>query len=60
MRMNRYYGDAYLDRQIIINSDVTIIIPIMLIKNTFENDDWIFLKVADQSYLVKIVLIMHN
>ena len=37
-----------------------IILPIMRIKNADENVDWIFLKMADQSYLIKIVSIMHN
>ena len=32
----------------------------MRIQNSVENVDWIFLKMADQSYLVNIVLIMHN
>ena len=32
----------------------------MRIKNTVENVDLTFLKMADQSCLVKIVLIMHN
>ena len=37
-----------------------IILPIVWVKNTIENVDWIFLKTGDQSYLAKIVLIMHN
>ena len=32
----------------------------MRIKNTAENVDWISPKMADQSHLVKIVVIMHN
>ena len=32
----------------------------MRIKNAVENVDWIFLKMAEQSYFVKIVLIIHN
>ena len=32
----------------------------MRIKNTVENVDSIFLQVVDQSYLVKIVLIINN
>ena len=32
----------------------------MRIKSTVENVGWIFLNIADQSYLVKIVLIRHN
>ena len=43
----------------ILNSDFTIILPIMTIKK-LENVDWIFLDVADQSYLVKIVIIVQN
>ena len=37
-----------------------IILPIVCIKNTVGNLDCIFPKTSDQSYLVKIVLIMHN
>ena len=46
----------------ILNSDGTIFLPMMGIKNLVENVDWIFLKTTDQPYciLVKIVLIMHN
>ena len=32
----------------------------MRIKNTVENIDLIFPQMADQSYLAKIVLIVHN
>ena len=32
----------------------------MRIKNTAENMDWILLKMADQSYLIKIFLIVHH
>ena len=32
----------------------------MRVKNPVENVDRIFMKTADQSYLVKTVLIMHN
>ena len=49
-----------LTEKFILNSDFTIILPIMQVKITIENIDWIFLKIADLSYLVKIVLIMHN
>ena len=42
-----------------LNSDFTIIIPIILVKNKVENTDWIFPLTADPSYLVRIVLIMH-
>ena len=42
------------------HSDWMIILPIMWVKNTVKNVCWIFLKTADQSYLVKIVLIMQN
>ena len=51
---------SILFEKFILNSDFTIILPIMRIKNTVENTDWIFMKLADQSYFVKIVLIMHN
>ena len=44
----------------IIKSDFAIILGIMQVKNTVKNVDWIFLKMADQSYLGKIVLIMDN
>ena len=48
---------SILNEKFILNSDFTISLRI---KNTVENLDWIFLKMADQSFLVKIVLIMHN
>ena len=41
----------------ILNSDLAITLPIVQIKNTVENVDWIFLKMADQSYLEEIFLI---
>ena len=44
----------------IINSDFTIILPIMRGKNTVEIVDTMFLKMEDQSSLVKIVLITHH
>ena len=44
----------------ILNSDFTIILPIMRIKNIVKNVDWIFLKMTDQSYFANIVLIMRN
>ena len=44
----------------ILNSDFTIILPIMRIKTIVKNVDWIFLKMTDQSYFANIVLIMHN
>ena len=37
-----------------------IILKTETVKNMVENVVWIFLKTADQSYLVKIVLIVHN
>ena len=37
-----------------------IILPIEWVKNTVENVVWIFLKMTDQLYLIKYVLIMHN
>ena len=37
-----------------------IIVPNVWVKNTVENVDRIFLKTEDESYLIKIVLIMHN
>ena len=50
--MSGYYGNAYLEclnaEKIILNSDFTIIQPIILVKNTAENVDWIFPKTADQ------------
>ena len=49
-----------MTEKFILNSDFTIIQPIVKIKNTVENIDQTFLKMADQSYSVKIVLIMHN
>ena len=54
--MSRRYGNDHLDRKIII----TIILPIVRIENAGENVDRFFLKMAAQSYLVIIVLIMHN
>ena len=36
------------------------ILPIVGVKNVVEDVKFIFLKTADQSYLVKLVLIMHN
>ena len=47
-------------QKFILNSDCMIILPIEWIKNTGENVAWIFLRTAGQSYLVKIVLIVHN
>ena len=43
----------------ILNSDIAIVLPVTRNKNTVEYLNWIFLKTADQSHLVKIVLIMH-
>ena len=43
-----------------INSDCMIIPPIELVKNTVEYVDHIYQMMADQSYLVKLVLIKHN
>ena len=37
-----------------------MVIPIVWVKNAAENIDLIFPKTADQTYLVKIVLIMQN
>ena len=37
-----------LTEKFILDSDFTIILRIMRIKNTVENVDWIFLKMADQ------------
>ena len=37
-----------------------IILPLVWVKYTAENVDWIFIKTADQSYLGKGVLIMYN
>ena len=48
-----------LTEKFIINSDFTTILQIMRVKITIENVDKIFLKMTDQSHLVKIVLIMH-
>ena len=45
-----------LTEKFILNSDFTTVPPIIGIKNIDE----IFLKMADQSYLVKTVLILHN
>ena len=50
----------FLTEKFILNSDFTIMLPILQIKNTVQNVDWIFLKMADQSYFVKIVLIVHH
>ena len=44
-----------LTEKFILNLDYTIILSIMRIKNTVQNVDWIFLKMVDQPYLVKIV-----
>ena len=44
----------------ILNSDCMIILLIVWVENTVENEDWVFPKMVDQSYLVKIVLIMLN
>ena len=49
-----------LTEKLIINSDFTFILQIMRVKITIENVDKIFLKMTDQSHLVKIVLITHN
>ena len=49
-----------LNKKFILNPDFTITLLIMRIKKTVQNVDLIFLKMADQSYLVKIVIIMHN
>ena len=49
-----------LTEQITLNLDFTIILPIKRIKNAVKNVDRIFLKMADQLYLDKIVLIMLN
>ena len=49
-----------LTQKLILNSDFTIIQPIMRAKNTVDNLDRIFPKMADHSYLVKIVLIIHH
>ena len=49
-----------LTEKFILNSDFTIIIPIIRIKNTLKNVNWIFLKIADQSDLVKITLISNS
>ena len=55
------YRNAHIDWKIHLkNSDFTIIIAIMRVKNTVENVNRLFLKIADQSYLVKIVLIERN
>ena len=45
-----------LTEKFILNSDFTIILPIMWVVCTVESVDWIFLKTTDQSYLFKIVL----
>ena len=61
--MPGYYGNEHLDRKIHAKKndrDFTIILSIMRIKNSSGNVDWFSLKMADQSYLVKIILIMHN
>ena len=47
-------------KKYILNSECMIILPIVCVKNTVENVDWIFLTTTNQSYLVKIVLIMYN
>ena len=39
-----------LREKFIFNSNFTIILPIMRVKNTVENVDWIFLNIADQSF----------
>ena len=44
----------------ILNSDCIIFLAIMWAENTVENVVWIFPKTADESYLVKIGLIMHH
>ena len=49
-----------LTEKFIINLDFTIIQQIIRVKITVENVDKIFLKMTDQSHLVKIVLIMHT
>ena len=60
VRIPGCYGNEHLTEIFVLNSDFMIILTIMRIKNTVENVDWIFIKMADQLYLVKIVLIMHN
>ena len=49
-----------LKRKINLNSNVPILLAIMRIIITAANVDNFFLNMADQSYLVKSVLIMHH
>ena len=61
VQMHGYYRNAHLDLKIHLKFGFHnfIILPIMRIKNTDENVDSNFLKMAHQSYLVKTVLIIH-
>ena len=49
-----------LTEKFIFNSVFTNILPITRVKNTVENVDRFFLYMADQFFLVKIVLKMHH
>ena len=41
----------------ILNSNFMIILPIKRVKNTVENVDYIFLKIVDELYFLKVLLI---
>ena len=64
VRMPGCHGSWHFEclkaEKIIVNSGCTIILPLMRVKNITENVDFILQKQADESYLVKIILIMHN
>ena len=47
-------------KNFILNEDFTVILEIIQVKNTVENVHLIFVKMADQSYFVNIVLIAQN
>ena len=58
-RMFNWHFVCLKAEKFILNSDCTIILPIMRVKITVENKDWIFQKTLDQYFLLKIVLMLH-
>ena len=60
VRMTGCYGNDHLDENIHLKIRISWLFYFYQLSeliNALENVDWIFLKVADQSNLVKIVLI---
>ena len=60
VHMHCCYRNAHLDQKIDCKLNFTVILSKRRVKNTVEYADFIFQKMAHQSYFVKIVLIMHN